>query len=176
MRFSQINSKWNHMFRYLNRYNLEGMYSLPLRPAYPAQISISFPQTITDDFSFEHWFRLNSGIGNYFYERSGIVSLAIISGLLNLMYSGNFAVKPVAIAGGDWHHVCLKVAKASTTYTVYFDGGAPIDVSGGAYQLIDYIVLGSTEGGLSKINGQLREMRLWNKALTLTNIQENMYT
>lgn len=98
---------------------------------------------------------------------------------IRLEASGNGISGTTAINDGQWHHVAAVYNSALSTDQIklYIDGNletsgnltVPINTSSGTSVLI-----GSRIDGINKFEGDIDEVRIWNLALSQSNIQSNM--
>jgi len=81
---------------------------------------------------------------------------------------------------GVWHHICGTYDVTTRDLYLYYDGNqvdfngsGPTSVIFGTYPLTiaTYDIAATTRD----FNGQIDEVRIWNKALTINEIRENMY-
>lgn len=81
------------------------------------------------------------------------------------------------VQDGAWHHVALTWKRNSPQgFRSYLDGqgGAGIDTSNDPFPLLEArVYLGSFNGTGEFLQGQLDEVRIWNRALTETEIREH---
>lgn len=153
------------------------MFSLPLRIASSQQVTLPFPNTITGDFTFEHWFMINVDPATdfYLYERSGKMSFSRVSGIISYDYGTQSSTVTLAPLTSTWHHIAISVTSGSPKFDIFVNGGTASTVSASVvYSAIDYLVLGSTEASANTIDAQLTEMRLWKTALIQSDIQQVM--
>ena len=91
---------------------------------------------------------------------------------------------PVSYANGQWHHIAMTWTNTGALI-VYVDGVLRVNGTVGAGQTLlptGALVLGQDQdvlgGGFSSdqaYNGQLDEVRVWNRVRTIAEIQSNMY-
>ena len=120
---------------------------------------ILFAQASTSNFV-----SLGTNIGNtiYFYviKNSTTVSVATTAG----------------IPQNQWTHVAARWTSATSTAEVFFNGVLQSAVSGGSSSTgtSGLVTIGARTGGSQYFNGQLDEVRVWNTALSICQIQANM--
>lgn len=137
----------------------------------------------TTALTVEAWFNFSSGgtgnprivsKGDLYYEVYTVGTgasrkIGAIFGLSSLQSTNNFSA-------GTWHHVA--VTYDASAFTLYVDGvQEATSASGGALtSTSDPLVFGFKSAAASNyFKGSIDEIRLWNSARTLTQIQDNMH-
>ncbi len=144
----------------------------------------------TQDFTIEFYVKTNAttlqtiiskgtatGAGYHISMQSGFVSVAISDGITPPVAFSGFE----DLADGQWHHVAVVFARAGNA-TIYTDGFFDHDASitgVGSVTNADLVSVGSdvlTGAPSHYFSGYLDEMRIWNKALSVAEINAGRLT
>lgn len=98
---------------------------------------------------------------------------------IRLEVGGNGVSGTIAINDGNWHHVAVVFSNPGNNVALYVDG--VLDTQGSLTVpantgFANNIVIGRRIDGVNYFSGDIDEVRIWNTALTQTEIQANMNT
>lgn len=136
----------------------------------------------TDPYTIEAWIRPNSmgnygivGWGNYGTTNQMNALSLRTNGLVNSWWGNDLAYTNTGLAG-SWHHVAV-TCNGSTWRIIYLDG---VLVSSNTFSGIHAVPLPTSvsigrTGTSNYFDGTIDEVRLWNQALPLSQIQSNRY-
>ncbi|MCT4625095.1 MAG: LamG domain-containing protein, partial [Schleiferiaceae bacterium] len=143
-----------------------------------------------DDFTLEAWVKTTSAGAN---ERiitktagaSQSFSLFVDNGLVGVGFStgggGNFMSGSISMNDGNWHHIAGVRNASSNTLSLYVDGvlDNSISTTGTPVTGTDPLNIGrfsSADPTKQRYNGQMDEVRIWNTALSQSDLQSRMTT
>lgn len=149
----------------------------------------------TSNLTFEAKIKLSGTQGNY----AGIISkatsgankgiqlvcvnnnlaLEFCDGITNCFGVGNGLIGTTNLNNGAWHHVAVVVHRATNTIKLYVDGISEASFTNNAISTLDLSTTTSLFIGKERSNGiyfkgSIDETRIWNRALTQCEIQNNM--
>jgi|GEM_PF-2454178 len=142
-----------------------------------------------ESFTLSAWAKLNDSINNYRAILSKASNSSVDGYILRHCQNGNLgmmieasdnATEASAVANQDyrdnqWHHLVGVINRTENTNTVYVDGlqKAQVDISLiGDLRNSYYFNVGATNNGNNSFYGSIDEARVYNKALSATEIQE----
>ena len=146
--------------------------------------AVRTPLSNGTELTIEYWFKgtnLQSGVriqngSNYIVAGFGTTNPQFVistDGGTNGVSCGSETV----IENDSWHHLAF-VWKKNTVFATYLDGviqGSRVAANVNLPSLSGAVpVIGSFDGGSDFLNGSLDELRIWNRALPLAEIQNNM--
>jgi len=134
---------------------------------------------IYGDFSIALWIKITESTGSddWFFAKPGTYAWKITNNtpyflIYTLDNPDPFVVTPSQLNLNQWHHLAAAYDQSAQTVTVYIDGA--LDTSawvGGELKLTSYdYILGGT--GAACLNGILDEVRIFSKALNLSEVRE----
>jgi hypothetical protein len=143
-----------------------------------------------DDFTLEAWVKTTSAGAN---ERiitktagaSQSFSLFVDNGLVGVGFStgggGNFMSGSISMNDGNWHHIAGVRNASSNTLSLYVDGvlDNSISTTGTPVTGTDPLNIGrfsSADPTKQRYNGQMDEVRIWNTALSQSDLKSRMTT
>jgi hypothetical protein len=178
--------------------------SIPVNPLLPGSgNAISFdgvndviqiPNAANNDFTYELWIKtaqVGPNPGSPAFSGAGILSSDIGStntgDFTPMALNGNFIsfgtgdpeitlTSTIPINDNKWHHVAVTRDKTTLTKKIFIDGieNATGSCSNLSYNLNPNIYIGADVIDNVFFNGSLDEIRVWNKALTETEIRDRM--
>jgi len=139
----------------------------------------------TNDFTIEAWVNPRGSVfARIFFAQSStsnFVSLGTNTGNTIYFYViKNGTTVSVATTSGipqnQWTHVAARWTSATNSAQVFFNGVLQSAGSGGSSSTgtNGLVTIGARTGGSQHFNGQLDELRVWNSAISLCQIQTNM--
>jgi hypothetical protein len=92
---------------------------------------------------------------------------------------GDGLIGNTVLNDGSWHHLAMVVNRVSNTVTFYVDGNVDATVTNSAIGTLNMdiavpMLIGTERTIVAFINGNEDEVRIWNRALCQTEIQNNM--
>lgn len=150
-----------------------------------ATVPSVFSSPATSDFSIEAWVNpRGSAFARIFFAQSStsnFVSLGTNTGNTIYFYviKNGTTVSMATTASiplNQWTHVVARWTSASSTVEVFFNGVLQAGGSGGSSSTgtSGLVTIGARTGGSQYFNGQIDELRVWNSAISLCQIQANM--
>jgi hypothetical protein len=150
-----------------------------------ATLPTVFSNPATNDFTIEAWINPRASIfARILFAQasaSNFVSMGTNTGNVIYFYViKNGVTVSVATTSGvpqnQWTHVAARWTSTSSTAEVFFNGILQTSVSGGSSTTgtSGLMTIGARTGGSQYFNGQLDEVRVWNTALSICQIQANM--
>ncbi|MBS7232363.1 T9SS type A sorting domain-containing protein [Flavobacterium psychroterrae] len=141
---------------------------------------VELPNSMPATYTKEAWIKINnfSPVNNIISGGSvdGEHAIYVPGGVLSSGHNGNYkAVEDSEQLNADtWYHVAVTYDLATTTMILYKNGVA-IDENNNVPAFIGSLVMiGAFDPGQNLFNGAIDEVRIWNKVLTLAEIQNNM--
>lgn len=171
--------------------SLAKMHTLHIGPAKGGMQTLAYPNLSGVEFSLELWVRITND-GYIVFGRRGVdadnltyFSLASQGAVLVLLITDpgsgqlhRFTLEVSDTNLSEWHHLAITVS--STAVNGYWDGQevlvAAVSDPGHLPSLGQlYLQFGGSDGETSSMEGDLAEIRLWNRALPVGEIRHRMY-
>ncbi len=149
---------------------------------------INVPSPVSNDFTIEYWVKTTqTAPGGQWYAGNGIVDAEVAG--VNNDFGTSLATNKIAfgigapdvtissttaINNGAWHHVAATWVRSSGAMKLYIDGNLEATgTSGTSARTASQINMGRLQTGSNYFNGDLDEVRIWNRALCQSEIQNN---
>ena len=136
-------------------------------------VSVSPFPTANGTISFTAWVKLNTtagyqSFGSWAYPGDNLL-IRTANGNLQLIFN-NQAISGGAIPAGSWQHIAF--TKTGFTFNLYVNGFLKSSGNLGTLdQSFTAFHLGSLNGTMHYLNGEMDDVAVWNKVLTETEIQ-----
>jgi hypothetical protein len=151
---------------------------------------IFIPQSVSQDFTIEYWVKTTQTAGTgAWYNGNGIVDAEMPGATQDFgtsLVGNNFAfgvgnpdvtiTSTTSINDGNWHHVAATRIMNSGAMAIYVDGNLEATAIGSTTprNAPPQISIGSMQTLVSFFEGTIDELRIWNRALCASEIQNNM--
>jgi len=152
---------------------------------------LEFERLVSNDFTLECWFRSTQmagevgqwwqGMGLIDGEASGVTAdfgLSLGAGKVLFGTGGTYDVTlhSEVVADGQWHHVAATREQATGAMKLYVDGQLVDSGTGGTDSLTapPQLRVGSLATGVNFFEGELDDIRIWDKARTEAEISQSM--
>lgn len=164
---------------------------LHIGPDTGAMQTLAYQNLSGVEFSLEFWAKITTD-GYIVLGRQGVnadnvvnFSLARQGEVLTLLINDpgsnqphRYTLEPGAIVLSEWHHLAITIS--TTAINGYLDGQealvAPVSDGSGLPSLDQlYLQFGGSEGEKLSMEGDLAEIRLWNRALPVGEVRHRMY-
>lgn len=147
-----------------------------------ASVPHSSSLNITGSFTIECWvYKTSSALGYIMHKANGTntgYSLYVNSSGFVTVGTNNTQrlTSSASVPENIWTHIAATYV-AGSTYTIYINGvnGGTASSNSNPSSNTDSLLIGKRENGFN-FPGMMDEMRVWNRALTETEIERNMHT
>lgn len=149
---------------------------------------INTTSPVSNDFTIEYWVKTTqTAPGGQWYNGYGIVD-AEVSGITNdfgtslATNKAAFGIgapdvtitSTTAINNGVWHHIAASWVRSTGAMKLYVDGNLEATgTSGTTARTSSFINIGRLQTGANYFNGDIDEVRIWNRVLCQSEIQNN---
>lgn len=140
-------------------------------------VSIGAPMASNSSYTKEAWIFATNTSGNRNIISSLNSPFWISGGILRAGQAGNYSLvtDPVAFPVNRWVHVAVSYDAATTTMRLYRDGNLISTNAAAPTYTSENEFIGSHAGTASYFAGSVDEVRIWNVALTPTQIKQKIF-
>ena len=140
-------------------------------------VSIGAPIPNNSSYTKEIWVYQTSASGSQNLISSSNAPFWISSGTLQAGQGGNFSLvtDPTAFPINRWVYLAVTYDAPSTTMKLYRDGLLISTNTTVPAYAIENTFIGSHQGGASLFQGSIDEIRIWNTALTSSQLKNDMF-
>ena len=137
-------------------------------------VTIDKPRIVTGDFSLEFWMN-NATVGNatIFAQQDGL-NISLVSGDM-LATLGGLAAKGAIATDGNFNHYTITYNSDATSLSIYENDKEIAEVTSGSGD-VQFTNSNTLVIGGNTFKGNIHDLRLWNKSLSLANAYANIYT
>jgi len=137
-------------------------------------VTIDKPRIVTGDFSLEFWMN-NATLGDatIFAQQDGL-NISLVSGEM-VATIGGLSAKGAIAADNLFHHYTITYNSDATSLAIYEDDKEIAGATSGSGD-VQFTNSNTLVIGGNTFKGNIHDLRLWNKSLSLANAYANIYT